>query len=549
MNLETFFEKFELIAGAPGAIARMRGIILQLAVQGKLVPQDQADEPANKLFDRIRNERERLIVEGLIRRQKETQEAIRDPFYDIPLSWIWTKLGAIGDWGSGSTPIRGSSEFYGGGLTWLKSGELNDNPNLAGSEETVTELALKACSFRLNKPGDVLIAMYGATIGKVAILAEPAVTNQAVCGCSPFSGVFNRYLFVYLLSQRAHFHSASEGGAQPNISKVKIVNFPFPLPPFAEQKRIVAKVDELMALCDRLEAQQQERDAKKVALTRAALDRFSEEPSPANLGHLFHPSYDITPADLRKTILTMAVQGKLVPQDPGEDNSIRVLASLGLASTYDNFPSPFEIPPSWCWVRFEDVAITTGGVTLGRKLEGRKTISLPYLRVANVKRGEIDLGTVKEVSIAEDEVERYALRNGDLLMTEGGDWDKVGRAAIWEGQIECCLHQNHIFRSRMRAPEFNPIWFEIYFNSPAGRQYFESSSKQTTNLASINMRQVRGCPIPLPPLMEQKRILEKVNKLMKLVDQLEVDQSNASATSEKLLESVVGEMAGIEMIP
>ena len=165
-----------------------------------------------------------------------------------------TRLGSIGDWGSGSTPPRGNLDLYGEGITWLKSGELNDNRHLAGSEETVSELAIATGSFRLNRPGDVLIAMYGATIGKVAILAEEAVTNQAVCGCTPFVDIFNQFLFLFLLSQRAQFHLASEGGAQPNISKAKILWTPFPLPPVAEQRRIVAKVDELMVLCGRLEA-------------------------------------------------------------------------------------------------------------------------------------------------------------------------------------------------------------------------------------------------------------------------------------------------------
>jgi type I restriction enzyme S subunit len=137
----------------------------------------------------------------------------------------------------------------------LKSGELNDSRQLAGSEETVSELALETCSFRRNKVGDVLLAMYGATIGKAAILAEPAVTNQAVCGGTPFAGVLNTYVFFYLVSQREQFHLASEGGAQPNISKVKIVGYPFPLPPTGEQRRIVEKVDELMALVDALESQ------------------------------------------------------------------------------------------------------------------------------------------------------------------------------------------------------------------------------------------------------------------------------------------------------
>jgi type I restriction enzyme S subunit len=178
------------------------------------------------------------------------------------------------------------------------------------------------------------------------------------------------------------------------------------------------------------------------------------------------------------------------------------LARLGLTPTAEtldkNGQQDGQIPEAWSLVRFEDVAVVTGGVTLGRKLGDRKTVTLPYLRVANVKRGEINVDVVKEVTIAEDEIDRYALRENDLLMTEGGDWDKVGRAAIWSGEISPCLHQNHIFRARMRSAEIKPFWFERYFNSPQGRSYFESASKQTTNPASINMRQVRGCPSPIP---------------------------------------------------
>ncbi len=546
MKLETLFEKFDQFADASDAVARMRELVLQLAVQGKLVDQLSNEEPATKLLERIQKSKELLIKERAIRRQ-ETEPIGEDiaPF-PIPQSWMWTRLGEIGDWGSGSTPPRGSHDLYDGGITWLKSGELNDNLALASSSETVTELALKTGSFRRNQPGDVLFAMYGATIGKVAILAEPAVTNQAVCGCTPFEGISNRYLFNYLVSQRAAFREASEGGAQPNLSKVKIVAFPFPLPPLAEQKRIVVKVDELMALCDRLEAQQQERETRHAALARASLARFADAPTPANLNFIFHKSYAIPPADLRKSILTLAVQGKLVPQDPSDEPAEGCLSRLGLKSTVvspDGDDSENDsLPPTWARVRFEDVALVAGGITLGRKLGVKKTVSLPYLRVANVKRGEIDLSVIKEVPIAEDEIERYALRENDLLMTEGGDWDKVGRAAIWRAEIPLCLHQNHVFRARMRSAEITPFWFERYFNSPVGRGYFESASKQTTNLASINMRQVRGCPIPLPPLAEQRRIVAKVSQLMALVDELETQLAASRATAANLLSALVAEL-------
>jgi len=330
MTLETFFERFDQFADAPDAVGKMRELVLQLAVQGKLVDQIPSDEPANKLVRRIREAKDRLITERIIRRQDSEPIGYDEAPFAIPESWVWTRLGEVGDWGSGSTPARGNHEFYDGGITWLKSGELNDDRALAGSAETVTELALKTGSFRRNQPGDVLFAMYGATIGKVAILTEPAVTNQAVCGCTPFEGVSNRYLFIYLLSQRTAFHEASEGGAQPNLSKVKIVAFPFPLPPLAEQKRIVAKVDELMALCDQLEAQQQERESRHAALARAAVARFADAPTPANLQLLFHPSYAISPADLRKSILTLAVKGRLVPQDPTDEPAESALRASGV---------------------------------------------------------------------------------------------------------------------------------------------------------------------------------------------------------------------------
>jgi type I restriction enzyme, S subunit len=255
MNPDQLLKYFERISEAPDAISHLRRFILDLAVRGKLVEPDSNDEPAAKLLKKIESEKAQLVKVGKARKSEIDPVDLSEIPFLVPHNWVWTRLGSVGDWGSGSTPPRGNLDYYGCGITWLKSGELNDNRQLIGSEETVTELALAKGSFRLNVPGDVLIAMYGATIGKAAILAERAVTNQAVCGCTPFAGVFNQFLFFFLLSQRKQFHSASEGGAQPNISKVKIIWTCFPLPPLSEQHRIVAKVDELMTICDKLESQ------------------------------------------------------------------------------------------------------------------------------------------------------------------------------------------------------------------------------------------------------------------------------------------------------
>ena len=242
--------------------------ILQEAVQGKLVPQDPDDEPASVLLERIRAEKQVLIKAGKIRKDKHESAIItRDkiPYeiidgkerciadevpFEIPEGWEWCRLGFIGEWGSGATPSRTNKEYYQGNIPWLKTGDLNDGI-ITNIPEKITELALKKTSVRLNPVGSVLIAMYGATIGKLGILAIPATTNQACCACKPII-INNKYLFYFLMSHKETFTKKAEGGAQPNISKEKIVSTLFPLPPLAEQKRIVEKIEELTQLCDKL---------------------------------------------------------------------------------------------------------------------------------------------------------------------------------------------------------------------------------------------------------------------------------------------------------
>ncbi|WP_198595357.1 restriction endonuclease subunit S, partial [Vibrio lentus] len=162
-----------------------------------------------------------------------------------------------------------------------------------------------------------------------------------------------------------------------------------------------------------------------------------------------------------------------------------------------------EYPSNWQLVAFDEIALVTGGVTKGRKLKDRELISCPYLAVANVQRGFFKLTNLKTIDIPIDELEKYAVKPGDLLITEGGDWDKVGRTAIWRSNIENCLHQNHVFKVRVPSGEVLNEWVELVFNSMVGRNYFAGASKKTTNLASINMTQLRSFPFPLPPLSQQ----------------------------------------------
>ena len=230
---------------------KLKKSILQEAIMGKLVPQDPKEGTADELLAEIRKEKERLVKEGKLKKKDLEVKPIEDdevPF-EIPESWRWCRLGDIGSWGAGATPSKGNSAFYNNGtIPWLTTGELN-NGHVSDSKIYVSDLALQKCSLRLCEIGDVLVAMYGATIGKVAIADARMTTNQACCACTPIK-IFNEYLFYFIMASKSRFIELGEGGAQPNISREKIIVFPFPLPPLAEQKRIVAKVEELMKKID-----------------------------------------------------------------------------------------------------------------------------------------------------------------------------------------------------------------------------------------------------------------------------------------------------------
>ena len=245
---------------------RLKKSILQEAIQGKLVPQIAEEGTAKELLEKVKTEKQKFVKEGKLKKSalndsvifrsddnkyyeqigKKCVDITEQIPFEIPNSWTWARMGQIGDWGAGSTPQRGNQDYYGGNILWLKTGELN-NGIVYDTEEKITQRAFQDCSLRMNKIGDILIAMYGATIGKLAIVGKELTTNQACCGCTPYV-VFNWYLFYFLMASRDTFIKKGEGGAQPNISRVKLVEHLIPLPPLREQKRIVQKIEQLMQL-------------------------------------------------------------------------------------------------------------------------------------------------------------------------------------------------------------------------------------------------------------------------------------------------------------
>ena len=241
----------------------IRKSILQEAIQGKLVPQIAEEGTAQELLEQIKTEKQKLVKEGKLKKSalatsvifrgddnkyyeqigKNCVDITEEIPFEIPNNWTWARMGQVGDWGAGSTPQRGNQDYYGGNILWLKTGELN-NDIVYDTEEKITQRAFQDCSLRMNKIGDVLIAMYGATIGKLAIVGKELTTNQACCGCTPYV-VYNWFLFYFLMASRDSFIKKGEGGAQPNISRVKLVEHLIPLPPLNEQKRIVKRIETL----------------------------------------------------------------------------------------------------------------------------------------------------------------------------------------------------------------------------------------------------------------------------------------------------------------
>jgi len=525
MDLATLHENFDLLADAPNGAQRLRQMILRLAVQGKLVPQNPNDEPASALRQRNQVEKARLIKEGKLNKSQSLPPIDPDEVpFEAPAGWEWVRLGnaarlrrgfdlPVGVRKAGAVPVYGAN----------------------GPLGTHSEAPL-------HGPG--VVTGRSGSIGKVHYVAGNYWPLNTALYVEDFWG--NEPRFVELLLRAADLERFSSFSAVPTLNR-NVAHFePVLVPPLAEQHRIVAKVDELMGLCDELEERQKRQAEVLGKANAAALDRLLNATGSDDfdrhwrrLCDHFHILFDNPDnvAELRKAILQLAVQGKLVPQDPNDEPASVLLEKIQAEKArlvkegklkrskplplVDPEEMPFEVPTGWAFRRIGEVTEVSGGVTLGRKLGSQATCHLPYLRVANVQEGHVDLSVVKEVQVRKDEVERYRLLRGDVLLTEGGDWDKLGRSAIWDGALPLCLHQNHVFRARPDSRVLTSRWLSMFTNARTGREYFQSASKQTTNLASINMTQLKHCPLPLPPLAEQHRIVTRVDELMALCDELE----------------------------
>ena len=480
----------------------LKSSILQLAVQGKLVEQRPEEGTAEELFQQIQEEKQRLIKEGKIKKEKPLPEITEDEVpFDIPENWKWVRTGNIGSWASGATPSRTNPDYYGGNIPWLKTGDLNDGL-IKDIPEYITQLALDNTSVRLNPAGSVLMAMYGATIGKLGILFFPATTNQACCACVVYEEIYNKYLFYYLLASRQRYIKMGEGGAQPNISKVKIVNSLFPLPPFAEQKRIVAKIEELLPLVDHYEK---------------AWTKLEE------LNKRF-------PDDMQKSVLQMAVEGKLVEQRPEEGTAEELYQQIqeekqrlikeGKIKKEKPLPEitedeiPFDIPESWKWTRLGSI---TDKLTDGSHNPPPNTgVGYPVISAKNVKNGLISFENVDRYTDKagfDKENPRTNISYGDIIMGIIGG--SIGNIGIY-------LHNEKVIAQRSIAiihTLINSDYLMIILRCPYIQNLMRAVAAGSAQ-GGVYLGTLKKLLIPLPPLAEQKRIVEKLNEILPLCEKL-----------------------------
>ncbi len=491
MKLETFFEKFDLLAEAPGAVAKLRKLVIHLAVIGKLLPNDPSEKPVA------------LALSGPPPEDR-----------DLPSNW---RCGFVGD---------AFTFEYGDNLPAPKRTETGEYP-VYGSNGIVGTHAVY-----LTKDPAIIVGRKGSA-GALNVALGASWTTDVAYFVRPPSGFDLQ--FTYYLFSSLRLDELGKG-IKPGLSRKEAYVLPIAVPPLAEQKRIVAKVDELMTLCDRLEAQQQEREARHATLARASLARFAEAPTPANLTFVFHKSYDVAPADLRRSILTLAVQGKLVPQDsddePGE-TTFPGLRPLDPESTDE-----LELPKQWVFCTYRSLSSLVTSGSRGWKEFYAATGSI-FLRTQNIKTDKLVLEDVAFVDLPKSaEGMRSQVSRDDILITITGA--NVTKAARVAEQIPEAFVSQHIALTRPRWPEMSE-WLHLCFISH-GSARGSLEMLAYGDKPGLNLDNIRDLVMPIPPLAEQRRIVAKMKQLVEFVDRLETQLGVSRATAANLLEAIECEL-------
>lgn len=562
MKRETFLESFGHLADAPGGIERLRDMILDLAMRGRLTERQAADEPATALLNRAREAKAALIADGQIRKSKAYGPVgPGDEPYPLPPVWAWCRTVDLIHTVNGRAfkPTDWSSS----GLPIIRIQNLNSVAapynHFSGSVDEK----------HLVEPGDLLISWSGTpgtSFGAFVWSGPTGVLNQHIFKCSLFED-YRDFICLAINSRLEVLIDDAHGGVGlQHFTKDKLERLPLAIPPLQEQQRIVRRVGELIDLCDELEQQQAARATARSALTASSLNRFAEVDTAAgvrravrsfaeNIGlHLATGEGDLAALNrVRQAILDLAIRGRLTRQDTNDEPAsqlvARVKASRGAlprrgrqrfapSPIPGNVDAPFSLPGTWQWNRLGEICESR----LGKMLDDRKNTGVPrpYLRNTNVQWGRFNLGDIKEIRLEDDELEEYSLRDGDLLVVEGGE---PARCAIWDNSLAdgVMVFQKALHRVRPGegvSARYIALVLRNGVNSGRITELFTGST-----IKHLTGEKLKGFLVPLPPTAEQHRIVDRVTELFALCDDLEGQLAAASTLRGDVAASVVAHAA------
>lgn len=562
IKLETFFDNFELLADAPNGVQKLRELILQLAVQGKLVPQDPNDELASVLLEKIKAEKEQLIKEKKISKTRAlTNIDNTEVPYKLPNSWKWVRLAqVVHDWGQKKPDLE---------FTYIDVSAINKEQGIiSGNVNILQPNEAPSRARKIVSQGTVIYATVRPYLLNIAIVdkqfePEPIVST-AFAVLHPFSGIFNKYLYYYLRSKPfiEYVEAQMKGMAYPAINDGQLYEGLVPLPPSDEQKRIVAKVAQLMALCDELEVHQQKRREGCVRINNGAIAQLLATHEPDAFTKHWQRIYDnfdllySVPENiskLRQAILQLAIQGKLVPQDPNDEPAFVLLEKVKAEKEWlikekkirksEPLPLieadeiPFDLPNGWEWIRLGEIVQKLGA---GSTPKGGKAVyknsGIKFLRSQNVWSDGLRLDSVAHITPEiHQRMDGTVVEPGDILLNITGA--SIGRSAVVPSDFDEGNVSQHVAIIRLIDKSIRH-YIHLCLISPLSQDTIMDVQVGISR-EGLSMMRLKDFLIPLPPFNETKRIAAKVDQLMALCDELEAKLIKSQTNSEKLINAAV----------
>ena len=466
---------------------KLRQKILDLAIRGKLVPQDPNDEPASVLLERIKAEKERLIKEGKIKRSKKTAKTSDTPHYEnvsfeMPNNWVWTTVDELCDVVRGGSPRpAGDEKYYNGAIPFLKVADLtkDDEIYVYKAEYTIKEAGLKKT--RLVNEGTLLLTNSGATLGVPKITTFSTTFNDGIAVFLYINKEIQLYLYWFLKSKTDSFRKIDQGAAQPNLNTDLIKSIPIPLPPLTEQKRIIKEIKRWFSLINQID---QNKSDLQTIIKQA-----------------------------KSKILDLAIHGKLVPQDPNDEPASELLKRINPSTkiTCDNAHYTFKVPTGWIMCKLGEICALENGYAFSS--DDYKQQGIPLVRISNISDNTINLNGC--VFVTKEVDDRFIVKNGDLLIALSGA--TTGKMGVYENENIAYLNQR-VGNLKIKKNVLLPEYRNYYMFSQ-----IEKILKLAYGGAQPNISSKIICELQflLPPLMEQKRIVQKIEELYSYFDNIQ----------------------------